>query len=253
MYISIIVNCYNSEKFLKECLNSILSQSYKKFELIIWDNYSSDSTKEIINLFNDERIKIFNSEKNYGLGKARELAVKKAKNNWVAFLDSDDVWESSKLQKQVSYLQDNKEKSLIYTDFKYIDEKSNKIDKNSYTEFHNNDFFEKLLKKNFICFSSIIFDKKKIMTKNIFDPVLRNAEDLDLLLNLSRNNTFGYLKEKLTYYRVHKNNLTKFQTKRSFAEWQYLAFKYCKNRKKIKDYIKKKYIFEKFKNKLNIF
>ena len=79
MYISIIVNCYNSEKFLKECLNSILSQSYKKFELIIWDNYSSDSTKEIINLFNDERIKIFNSEKNYGLGKARNSPSKKQK------------------------------------------------------------------------------------------------------------------------------------------------------------------------------
>ena len=92
--ISILMNCYNGEEFLKESLNSVVSQSYKKWELIFWDNQSTDRSIEIASSFKDERIRIFRSQKHTNLGKARKDAFNKAIGDYLAFLDVDDIWKS---------------------------------------------------------------------------------------------------------------------------------------------------------------
>ena len=100
--VSVIVNCHNGEKFLKKCIKSILSQTYKKIEIIFWDNLSTDNSKAIIKSFHDNKIKYFKSKKFTSLYSARNSAIKKAKGEFIGFLDTDDWWSPSKIQKQIS-------------------------------------------------------------------------------------------------------------------------------------------------------
>ena len=95
---SVIVNCKNSQEYLNDCLESILNQSHKNFELIIIDNNSIDSTFNIINTFNDERIKYYNTERDLSLGAARNLGIKYSTGSYIGFLDSDDLWHKNKLE-----------------------------------------------------------------------------------------------------------------------------------------------------------
>ena len=102
--ISVIVNCHNGEKYLIECINSILNQSYKNLEIIFWDNCSTDDSKKIIDRFKDKRIKKFKSKKFVKLYNARNLAIKKSKGKYIAFLDTDDTWKNNKLFEQIKVL-----------------------------------------------------------------------------------------------------------------------------------------------------
>ena len=99
--VSIIMNCHNGEKFLEQSLSSILKQSYKNWELIFWDNKSNDNSKKKFLKFKDKRFNYFFSKKHNKLYKARNLAIKKSRGEYVCFLDTDDIWKSNKLKKQV--------------------------------------------------------------------------------------------------------------------------------------------------------
>ena len=90
--ISIIMNCHNGEKFLKKALNSILQQTYENWELIFWDNKSSDKSKNIFKKFKDPRFKYFYAKKFSDLHRARNFAIKKAKGKFITFLDTDDFF-----------------------------------------------------------------------------------------------------------------------------------------------------------------
>ena len=91
--VSIIINCFNGEKYLREALTSILNQSYKNWEVIFWDNQSSDNSKKIFNSFQNERFKYFYADKHTTLYKARNLAINKTNGELLAFIDTDDIWE----------------------------------------------------------------------------------------------------------------------------------------------------------------
>ena len=95
--VSILMNCFNGEVFLQEALESIFRQSYTNWELIFWDNKSTDKSIDIISSVKDKRIKIFSSQEHTNLGKARKNAFNKAKGDYLAFLDVDDLWEDNKL------------------------------------------------------------------------------------------------------------------------------------------------------------
>ena len=90
--VSVIMNCYNGEKYLTESLSSLLSQNYSNWELIFWDNLSTDNSKKIFKNFNDKRFKYFLADKHTVLYEARNLAIKKTSGDYIAFLDTDDIW-----------------------------------------------------------------------------------------------------------------------------------------------------------------
>ena len=90
--ISILMNCFNGEKYLEEALNSVFQQTYENWELIFWDNNSNDKSKQIISSFKDKRIRIFTSLVHTNLGEARKEAYKKVQGDYLAFLDVDDIW-----------------------------------------------------------------------------------------------------------------------------------------------------------------
>ena len=115
---SIVVNCHNGEKYLKHCINSIINQSYKNWEIIFWNNNSFDNSLEIIKNYKNKKIKKFNSKKFVKLYKARNLAIQKAKGKFIAFLDVDDYWKKNKLQSQIDIINKSNGKiKMVYSNY----------------------------------------------------------------------------------------------------------------------------------------
>lgn len=106
--VSIITPVYNGEKWISECIESVIAQTYKNWELIIVNDNSKDSTVEIVNRYvNDKRIKLLSNDINRGVDFSRNLALNSAKGDFIAFLDSDDLWYPEKLEKQISFMKQN--------------------------------------------------------------------------------------------------------------------------------------------------
>ena len=121
--VSVIMPSYNTERFIKETINSVLSQTYINWELIIVDDCSTDNTDAIVLECQDPRIRYFKNEKNSGAAVSRNLALREAKGKWIAFLDSDDLWKPEKLEKQIKFMKDNNY-HFSYTNYSEIDEAS---------------------------------------------------------------------------------------------------------------------------------
>jgi glycosyltransferase involved in cell wall biosynthesis len=113
----VIINCYNGEEFLREAVDSVIAQDYKNWEIIFWDNCSTDKSAEIVKSYDDNRIRYFKGDRHVLLGEARNLAIEKAKGTYIAFLDADDVWMPNKLFVQVKILNDNPEIGLVYSNY----------------------------------------------------------------------------------------------------------------------------------------
>ena len=122
--VSIIMPSYNTAKFIGETINSVLAQSYANWELIIVDDCSTDNTDDVVNQYlADERIRYIKNDTNSGAAVSRNRALQEANGKWIAFLDSDDLWEPDKLQKQISFMRDNSY-HFSYTNYIEIDEES---------------------------------------------------------------------------------------------------------------------------------
>lgn len=121
--VSIIMPSYNTAQFIKESINSVLAQTYTNWELIIVDDCSQDNTDEIITEYKDNRIKYIKNDTNVGAAISRNIALRMAKGKWIAFLDSDDLWVSTKLEKQINFMKENNY-NFTYTKYEEIDEKS---------------------------------------------------------------------------------------------------------------------------------
>ena len=119
--VSIITPCYNSSKFIEDCINSVLAQTYTNWEMIIVDDLSEDNSKEKIIVLsqNDTRIKTIFLDKNIGAAEARNIAISKAKGKYIAFLDSDDLWMPTKLEDQIYFMQ-KKDIAFSYTTYQSI-------------------------------------------------------------------------------------------------------------------------------------
>ena len=115
--VTVIINCRNGEKYLKESVESAISQSYKNLEIIFFDNKSQDRSSKIIKRFNDKRLRYFKSQKILKLYHARNLAIKKSKGKYITFLDCDDIWLKDKISKQVKFLSQNKDIKILYSNY----------------------------------------------------------------------------------------------------------------------------------------
>lgn len=216
--VSVIINCFNSEKYLRETISSVLNQSYKHFEVILVDNCSIDTTKEIIFSFNDPRLKYFSTSKNLNLSSARNFALNKATGKYYAFLDSDDLWLENKLKIQVSFLEKNPNYGGLFSSCFLINESSKTI--GTYIrKFENSPYtFKDLLKNYIVNFQTFIVRSKILDEKQIkFDDSLKLAEDIDFVLRLSYFSDLYCFEEFLAKYRIHENQ-DSFNYKTSFFD-----------------------------------
>ena len=137
--VSIIINCLNGEKYLDKALKSVFNQIYTNWEIIFFDNNSTDKSYSILKKYKDKRIKYFKSKKIYKLYKARNLAVKKCKGKMVTFLDVDDWWAKNKLKKQVDFFLKYQTTEILYSNVYVYSEKKKKYTLNTLAkEFNTN-------------------------------------------------------------------------------------------------------------------
>lgn len=214
---SVIINCKNSEKYIRESVRSVLDQSFQDFELIIIDNNSSDSTSEIINSVNDLRIRYFNTKCDLSLGSARNFGISKANGSFIGFLDSDDFWHSKKLEKSLAQF-NRKEIVFSYSNVNYFNEKESFKLYGESNSFSKRIFNDLLINYN-LCISSCIFSKDFLKRLDYyFDSQLEVCEDYDFFLRLSHLGDVKYTNEVLVNYRIHSNNLTKIKRLLFFKE-----------------------------------
>ena len=199
--VSIIVAAYNSEKYILETLESIEKQTYKNYEVIIIDDFSTDNTKEIVLRFIEGKsnYKVYTNKKNQGTVCSRNSAIDKADGQYICILDSDDVWHEKKLEKQMEILMDESI-DLCFTSYSFIDKDSKAFGRPYIIPYDTGDY-EKLLTENYIGCSTIAI-KSEVLKRYKFSEEFIH-EDYHLWLKLLKDAfKFKGSKEVLVKYRV---------------------------------------------------
>ena len=221
--VSIIMPAYNSEAYITTAIESVLSQTYSRWELIIVDDCSIDATSQIALDFcrTDPRITYLKNSKNSGVALSRNTGIKHAAGEWLAFLDSDDLWNSSKLDQQLR-LAFSAHASFIFSGSSFMDENGRLLNNYLSTPYRIN--YRKLLKQNIISCSSVLI-KKEIML-----PFPQHYscihEDFVVWLEILKNNVFfAYsVNEPLLTYRVSMSS--KSGNKLKAAKMTYAVYRY---------------------------
>ena len=216
--VSIIINCYNGEDHLKDCIESLLSQTYKNWEIIFWDNQSDDKSETIYKNFKDKRLKYFKAEKHTSLYKARNHAIEKTNGELISFIDVDDLWEINKLELQVQLFNDPKI-DLVYSNLWII--KNNSKNKKIFQKKNSPSglIYEKLLEEYNIGIITAIFRKNIITSiKKIFDERFSIIGDFEFFLRLSKTHYFHYINIPLAYYRIHDKNFSSLHVEKELEE-----------------------------------
>jgi len=205
--VSVIINCFNGEKYLDNAIKSVLDQDYKNWEIVFFDNNSSDNSYFLLKKYKDKRIKYFKTKKTYPLYKARNLAIKKSKGKLISFLDIDDWWIKSKLSRQVNTFSKNQSIEVIYSNVYLYNEikKTRKIFIDKKIRCEN--LTQKLVDKFEVPILSTMI-KRKVFNKIKFDNRYTIIGDFDFFIRLSLEKKFLAIQEPLAYYRIHESNLT---------------------------------------------
>lgn len=206
--VSIIIPVYNSEKYLGKTLDSVFKQTYKNFEVIIVDDCSKDGSKDIINQYImkfPNYIVYKKNEKNSGVARSRNEAILLAKGQYIAFIDSDDIWLPNKLNKQIELLEKNRDCPMSYAKISIID-KNDQILKDN-CAIKKSISYNFLLRNTMIATSSVIINRN--IVKDIVMPERKSAEDYSLWLSILKKygNALGIL-ETQVLYRKHNESIS---------------------------------------------
>ena len=205
--ISIITPMYNSEKFIESTIQSVRNQTYVNWEMIIVDDASTDRSESIVRkiMRKDDRIKLMSLNKRKGSANARNNAIRSSRGRYLAFLDSDDIWLTEKLSRQVKFMKEG-DYLLSFTAYQKIDEESNVIGKVDIGRKEVS--YKELLRTNYIGCLTVIIDVKLIGRK-VFMPLIEKRHDHALWLEILKDghHAFG-LNEILAQYRYRKDSLS---------------------------------------------
>jgi len=224
--VSILMNCYNGEKYLREAIDSVIEQTYTDWELIFWDNQSSDGSADIVRSYDDERIKYIYSPRHTPLGEARNLALAECAGKYVAFLDTDDVFTPNKLELQTSIMENMPNYALCYGDYEKIDYNSKSL--LIFKTKHESGFiFDKLLSWYDMGMMTVMIRSQVLqdIKKPYFDEALSFSPDFDLFLRIAAKHNAVVLKEVIAKYRVSQNSLTQKTRPRHSKEIVYTLIK----------------------------
>jgi glycosyltransferase involved in cell wall biosynthesis len=247
--ISVIVNCHNGEKYLANCIKSIINQTYDNFEVILFDNCSSDKSKKITYNFKDDRIRYYRSKIKLPLYKARNEAIRKTTGDFIAFLDVDDWWDKNYLASRKDLFNKSDYDFFYNNVFTFLERsKTFKIYKNY--NLPSGKIYNFLAKDYFVIISGLIIRKKIFDKIGGFDPNLNIIGDFDFVMRSSKNFNYHALNEPLIFYRVHENNFSKLNSEMFFKE--FLKWFEQQNQSGDKDFIINRNYFEEKLNSLEI-
>lgn len=186
--ISVVIPTYNRGYLIDRAIKSVLNQTYKEFEIIVVDDGSIDNTKEVIESFRDERIRYIQYKDNKGANVARNIGIRAAKGDYIAFQDSDDEWLPQKLEKQITILKDAPpDVGLVYTSFWRINGDKRLYIPSKDIEPKEGYIHVNLLKGNFISTQTILLRKKCFEKAGMFDEALPRLQDWDMVIRLSKH------------------------------------------------------------------
>ncbi|MFH1230501.1 MAG: glycosyltransferase family A protein, partial [Planctomycetota bacterium] len=210
--ISIIIPAYNRGHLLKRTIESVLTQTFHDFELIIVDDGSTDDTKEVVGNLQkrDSRIKYIWQKNSGAPARPKNTGIKNSKGEFIAFLDDDDEWLSQKLEKQIQLFRNSQKRNLgfIGCNAFIVNGKNNKTQEYITPRYKN--IFRKLLESDFIWSSSSIIIKRKVFDDiGLFDERLKMADDWDMWIRIARKYDFDFVPEPLLKYFWHEENFTK--------------------------------------------
>lgn len=214
--VSIIMPVYNAERFIAESIESIIMQTYENWELILVDDCSKDKSYEIIKKYLvDNRIKYFKLEVNSGAAVSRNIGLEKANGQYIAFLDSDDIWDIEKLQKQLKFMKD-KNIGFTFTEYSLMDENGASL--NKVMKVHDVVDYKYLLGNTIIGCSTVIIDRSII--GDVRMPLIRSRQDGATWLKILREGNLAYgLDECLTKYRIVQNSVSRNKFKAASKIW----------------------------------
>lgn len=201
---------YNAEKYVQIAIESILSQTFKDFELIIIDDGSTDGTRKKLQEYkHHKKIRLLRNTSNKGISETLNKGIKEAKANIIARMDSDDVCSVSRLEKEFQYLKKNPHKDLVYTDLFYINEKGRKIGKR---EYEPKKIASQIHIESPIAHATVMFRKNMLKKTGLYQSQFDGAEDYDLWIRAHLANIqFGHIPEQLYGYRMQQES-TKFRS-----------------------------------------
>lgn len=214
--VSVVMPVRNAGKFLAEAVRSILDQTYKNLELIIVNDASTDNSFKIVASFRDKRIKIFNNKRQLGVTKSANIAISKARGEYIARMDGDDVSSLTRITEQVNFLQRNKRVIAVGAQCELIDSNGVKIGEKLFP-------FDDLKIRKMI-FSSVPLQQPTLMVaakrlpENFvwYDENYFSAEELELLFKLFKYGEVRNLATKLLKYRIHDKNTSLIDPKKTF-------------------------------------
>lgn len=224
--VSIIINCFNGDKYLKEAINSIYNQSYHNWEIIFWDNQSTDKSAKIAKSF-DQKLKYFYASNHTPLGEARNEAVKVTNGDFIAFLDCDDLWLPEKLDLQIKKITSGNY-SMCYGGCIEIDKDENKI-RSRIPQNKDGNMFESLLFQWDICMQAILVRKKDLLKYKLnFDKNIYASAEYNLFMRLAVKTQFCSVKDLIVKWRIRGDSLTSQQISKWAHERRYTLDKIIK-------------------------
>jgi glycosyltransferase involved in cell wall biosynthesis len=248
--VSIIMNCYNGEEYLEQAIESILSQSYQNWEIVFWDNQSTDNSANIFKSYYHSRFRYYYAKKHTVLYSARNYALSKCEGDLIAFLDVDDWWFPEKLRIQVPMF-NNPNVGLSCGNYITVNERKNSDISlvAQYRSLPYGNVLNELFDDYFVHMSTLVIRKEALdALERPFDPRFNIIGDLEILVRLCSNWTLASVQLPIAYYRYHQNN-TGYKTDLLISKEFDIWFNEIKDNEK---YIKLSN-FSKFENRVNFY
>lgn len=210
--LSVLLPVFNSEPFVAEAIKSVLNQSFKDFEFLIFDDCSTDKSFEIIEDFKrkDSRIKVFLNEKNLGVVESRNKLINLSKGKYIAWLDSDDIAFENRFEEEIKFLEEHPEIGMVGSYPIIIDENSKKTGKWWFETDHQKLKIELFFHSPFL--SSSVMIRKSCLPQNFYDSRFPVAEDFDLYSKISERFDVANIPKFLVKYRINSKGLSKSNT-----------------------------------------
>src|SRR6185312_5827737 len=232
--VSILVNAYNAEAYLKEALDSALAQTYKNFEVVILDHQSTDQTPEIAKDYaaKDARVRHVRPEKRLGIKEGRNELLRQARGDYFTYLDSDDIYMPEKVEEEVSFLELHKDCAAVYCNILYFfDGAPDKLYRHSYIFYSGPDVFPHLLEKMFITNTAMMMRRGVYDKLGGYNPELGMVEDWEYFLRMAYDGyQIAFLDKDLVRYRLRWDNNTNFARQLVIQESAVNIFKDFKKR-----------------------
>jgi glycosyltransferase involved in cell wall biosynthesis len=210
--VSCIIPCFNSVKYIREAINSIINQTYGNVEIITIDDASTDETVNILSEYSSKiniKILVHEDKKNHGKSASTNLGLSISNGEFVAFLDHDDIWHPKKIEKQVAFLEQNKEIGLVYTNGIYMNDLEQETGPILPVSFEEKNDPSSLLMNCYIKSASQVMMRKTVIDNiGLFNETLIGCDDHDMWLRTIEQYKIAYLNEVLFKYRIHDKQLS---------------------------------------------